>query len=64
MSGKTPTIVSAPEQIANVVYEAATDGKDQLRYQAGADAIAYVAQREQKGAEVFRKDIAKLFFGE
>lgn len=64
MSGKTPTIVSSPEQIAEVVYEAATDGKDQLRYQAGADAIAYVAQREQKGAEEFRKDLGELFFGE
>ena len=29
---------STPEQIAEVVYEAATDGKDQLRYVAGADA--------------------------
>ena len=29
---------SSPEEIAEVVYEAATDGKDQLRYIAGADA--------------------------
>ena len=29
---------STPEQIADVVYEAATDGKEQLRYVAGADA--------------------------
>ena len=29
--------VIAPEQIASVVYEAATDGKDQLRYVAGED---------------------------
>src|SRR5262249_61125975 len=29
---------STPEQIAEVVYEAATDGKDQLRYIAGEDA--------------------------
>jgi hypothetical protein len=28
---------SSPEQIAEVVYEAATDGKEQLRYIAGAD---------------------------
>lgn len=64
VSGKTPTIVSTPEDIASVVYEAATDGKDQLRYHAGSDAIAYVAQREEKGAEVFRQDFEKLFFGE
>jgi hypothetical protein len=29
---------SSPAQIAEVVYEAATDGKDHLRYVAGADA--------------------------
>ena len=29
---------SSPDQIAEVVYEAATDGKDQLRYVAGEDA--------------------------
>src|SRR6266849_7886250 len=34
---------STPEQIAEVVYEAATDGKDQLRYVAGADAKATYA---------------------
>jgi NAD(P)-dependent dehydrogenase (short-subunit alcohol dehydrogenase family) len=63
MKGKTPTIVSSPEQIAEVVYEAATDGKDQLRYQAGEDAKAYVDQRLKKGAEAFRKDLNNLFFG-
>ena len=36
---------STPEQIAEVVYEAATDGKDQLRYVAGADAKATYAAR-------------------
>ncbi|HEY0175368.1 MAG TPA: SDR family oxidoreductase [Pedobacter sp.] len=62
-SGRTPTILSSPEQIAAVVYEAATDGKEQLRYEAGEDARTYVAQRLQKGAETFRKDMAGLFFG-
>ena len=64
MTGKTPTIVSTPEQIAEVVYEAATDGKNQLRYQAGEDAKAYVAQRLEQGAEAFRKNLGELFFGE
>jgi short-subunit dehydrogenase len=36
---------SSPERIAEVVYEAATDGKDQLRYIAGADAKAMYAMR-------------------
>jgi hypothetical protein len=31
---------SSPDQIAEVVYEAAIDGKDLLRYVAGADAKA------------------------
>ena len=55
--------LSDPEQIANVVYEAATDGKDRLRYLAGADAQALYAQRLQVGDEAFRKGIAQTFFG-
>ena len=54
---------STPEQIAEVVYEAATDGKDQLRYVAGADAKATYAMRLQVGDEAFRKTIAQQFFG-
>ena len=54
---------SSPEQIAEVVYEAATDGKDQLRYVAGADAQASYARRLAVGAEAFRKAIDQLFFG-
>jgi hypothetical protein len=45
------------------VYEAATDGKDQLRYVAGADAKATYATRLQIGDEAFRKAIAQQFFG-
>jgi len=55
---------SFPEQIAEVVYEAATDGKDQLRYIAGADAKAMYAMRVQLGDEAFRKAIAQQFFGD
>jgi NAD(P)-dependent dehydrogenase (short-subunit alcohol dehydrogenase family) len=54
---------STPEQIAEVVYEAATDGKDQLRYLAGADAQATYSARLQVGAEAFRKGIKQQFFG-
>lgn len=49
------------EQIAAVVYEAATDGKDQLRYVAGEDAKAFYAQRLQIGDEAFRKQIEQMF---
>jgi NAD(P)-dependent dehydrogenase (short-subunit alcohol dehydrogenase family) len=55
---------STPEQIAEVVYEAATDGKDQLRYVAGADAKSMYAMRLQLGDEAFRKAMAQQFFGE
>jgi NAD(P)-dependent dehydrogenase (short-subunit alcohol dehydrogenase family) len=54
---------STPEQIAEVVYEAATDGKDRLRYLAGADGKATYAARLQLGDEAFRKAIEQQFFG-
>lgn len=54
---------STAEQIAEVVFEAATDDKDQVTYVAGADAKALYAQRLAAGAEVFRKQIAKAFMG-
>lgn len=54
---------STAEQIADVVYEAATDGKNQLRYVAGEDAKALYAQRQQVGDELFRQGIDTMFFG-
>ena len=55
---------STPEQIAEVVFEAATDGKDQLRYVAGPDAQATYATRLQLGDEAFRNAIRQQFFGQ
>ena len=52
---------SQAEHIAAVVYEAATDGKDQLRYVAGEDAKALYAERLQNGDEAFRAHIAQVF---
>ena len=52
---------SAPAAIAEVVYEAATDQKDQLRYQAGADAVAIYAQRLAAGPDAFRQGVAAQF---
>ena len=54
---------SSAEQIAAVVYEAVTDGKDELRYLAGNDAKAAHAQRLAVGAEAFRKGIRTMFLG-
>ncbi|SHL74842.1 SDR family oxidoreductase [Chryseobacterium polytrichastri] len=42
---------SKPEDIAYVIYEAATDGKDQLRYVAGKDANTLYSERTEIGAE-------------
>lgn len=54
---------STPEAIAEVVFEAVTDGKDQVAYIAGPDAKAMFAQRLAVGAEAFRKGIAQMFLG-
>jgi NAD(P)-dependent dehydrogenase (short-subunit alcohol dehydrogenase family) len=54
---------SSAEQIAEVVYEAATDGKDKLRYLAGEDAKGLYAQRLQLGDEAFRAQIEHAFLG-
>ncbi|UHO40440.1 SDR family oxidoreductase [Chryseobacterium capnotolerans] len=52
---------STPEQIAEVVYEAATDNKKQLRYVAGEDAKALYEERQKLGAEVFREQLGSRF---
>ena len=54
---------SEPEQIAQVIYEAATDGKDQLCYVAGADAIATYKRRLEIGSERFHSELMKQFAG-
>jgi len=59
----TLSTYSTPDQIARVVYKAATDGKDELRYVAGEDAKATYAMRLQVGAEAFRKGMDQRFFG-
>lgn len=52
------------QKIAEVVYEAATDGKEQLRYLAGDDAKGIYQQRLQLGDEAFRKFMSATFLGE
>ena len=44
---------STAEQIAEVIYEAATDGKDQLRYVAGEDAKEMYRQRKELGDQKY-----------
>ncbi len=53
---------STAEQIASVVYEAATDGKDQVRYVAGEDANRLYDRRLEIGTEAFRKELGQMIF--
>jgi NAD(P)-dependent dehydrogenase (short-subunit alcohol dehydrogenase family) len=52
---------SSPEQIAEVVYEAATDGKHQLRYVAGADAKEIYKKRQEVGDAAFMQYMNESF---
>jgi NAD(P)-dependent dehydrogenase (short-subunit alcohol dehydrogenase family) len=54
---------STAESIAEVIYEAATDGKDQIRYVAGPDAKQLYENRLTEGTETFRKEMAKMLLG-
>ncbi|MFT3934568.1 MAG: SDR family oxidoreductase [Chitinophagaceae bacterium] len=54
---------STAEEIAAVVFEAATDGKDQLRYVAGKDAQSLYAMREQADQQAFHHELGKMVFG-
>ena len=60
---ETMKAASTAEQIAEVVYEAATDNKDQIRYVAGEDAKALYARRLEVGPEKFRKEIRTQILG-
>lgn len=58
-----PNNFTPAEEIAKVVWEAATDGKKQLRYLAGNDALSLHEQREQLGSEGFRLENERFYFG-
>jgi NAD(P)-dependent dehydrogenase (short-subunit alcohol dehydrogenase family) len=47
--------------VADVIYEAATDGTDQLRYAAGEDAKAIIAQRQHADDAAFTSVIKSQF---
>ena len=51
---------SSPEEIAEVVYEAATDGKDQLRYVAGVDARELYKRRLEVGDVAFMQYMKEM----
>ncbi len=52
---------SAPSVVAEVIFQAATDGTDQLRYTAGADAKALIGKRKAEDDATFIGDIRRQF---
>ena len=52
--------VTTPGQIAEVVYGAATDGQETLRYVCGEDAKALYAARLSNGDEAFRASVRQM----
>jgi len=52
---------SKPEDIAKIIYEAATDDKNQLRYFAGNDANALYTERMKNGVEVQVQNVRSQF---
>jgi NAD(P)-dependent dehydrogenase (short-subunit alcohol dehydrogenase family) len=55
------TASTPPEEIAGVIYEAATDNKDQLRYPAGGAAQQIYARRLELGPEASRQETTSWF---
>ncbi len=54
---------SSADQIAEVVYDAATDTSDRVTFVAGKDAAATYAQRLAVGIDAFRAGVRQTFFG-
>ena len=54
---------STAEQVAETVYEAATDTSDHVTFVSGVGAKATYAQRLQIGIDAFRAEIRKMFMG-
>jgi short-subunit dehydrogenase len=60
-SAEKISMYSTAESMAEIIYGAATDGTDQLRYIAGTDAVALYDERLAIGAEAQYKKIQKMF---
>ncbi len=54
---------SSADQVAEVVYMAATDDKDQIRYTAGEDAKAFAERLLEIGPENMRLEIKSQILG-
>lgn len=68
MFGKFTVIVQSPDrgnknisEVSEMIYKAATDGSEQLRYPVGADAIMLIQSKQDKGDIEFKKMLAGHF---
>ena len=52
------------EEVAAVVYDAVTDGKNQVHYTAGADAKSMYERRLEAGPEISRQEMSVMFLGQ
>lgn len=59
--GQTMTMLSPPELVAQVIFDAATDGSTQLRYTAGEDAKAMLASRKALDDASFLQGMRERF---
>ena len=59
--GATQNTASEPDVVAEVIYRAATDGSDQLRYIAGHDAEMLIAMRASQNDETFLGGVKNQF---
>ena len=59
--GSDETYRSDPERPASVIFQAATDGLDRLRYASGDDAEALVADLEARGGEAVLADRLRAY---
>ena len=57
----SPESMSTPELVAEVIYTAATDGTNTLRYRAGADAEVLLTNRKEFDDETFMAGIKQQF---
>jgi hypothetical protein len=62
-AGMKEAVAKASEAslVAETIYKAAVDGSSQLRYVAGADAEALLAQRGKEGDATFLSQIRSRF---
>lgn len=56
-----PTYTSLPENVAETIYQAATDGTNQLRYVMGENAKTLIEMKENLGGEQYLKFITQHF---